>query len=120
MQYSPERRERAILEAERSFNAGTISVTLVDIMKNDPTFSFADAEMILRNYNTNTYLVAVPTIHVPPGLRVLGLDHDPRDFFLWVCLHGYQEAVEKLCSVGVRSFDDNLQNLRSTGLLTQV
>lgn len=120
MKYSRDRRERAIIEAERSFNAGTISITLVDIMKNDPTFSFAEAELILRNYNTNTYLVAVPTIHAPPGLRVLGLDHDPREFFLWVCLHGYHEAVEKLCSVGVRSFDDNLQNLRATGLLTQM
>lgn len=117
--YTREHSAQSLLDADSTFNAGTISVAIVDIMKIDRKFTFADAEAILREYNSNTYLVAVPKIHTPPGLYVLGLDHGPRDFFMWVCLHGYEEAVQKLLAVGVRSFEENIQNLRVTGYLVR-
>lgn len=107
----------AILEAEESFNSGTISQAIIDAMRVDPSFGFADAEMILRENDTNTYLVAVPTRFAPPDLMVKTLSHEPRDYFLWVCLHGCQEAREKLASIGTATAEDNLQNLRHAGLL---
>lgn len=117
--YTREHSAKSLIDADATFDAGTISVAIIDIMKIDRKFTFADAEMILREYNSNTYLIAVPKIHTPPGLHVFGLDHGPRDFFMWVCLHGYEEAVQKLHAVGVRSFEDNIENLRETGFLTR-
>ncbi len=117
--YTREHSAKSLIDADRTFDAGTISVAIVDIMKIDRKFTFADAEAILREYNSNTYLVAVPKLHAPPGLYVLGTDHAPRDFFMWVCLHGYEEATQKLRAVGVRSFDENIENLRVTGFLTR-
>ncbi len=110
--------ETAILEAEKSFNTIVISTAIIDAMRVDPTFCLAQAETILRDNDTNTYLVAVPTQFAPPDLTVKSLSQEPRDYFLWVCLHGCEEAREKLASIGTATADDNLQNLRYAGLLT--
>jgi hypothetical protein len=109
--------DRRLILADQSWDAGTIAMTLMDIMVANPNETFATLESRMRQLNCKAHLIAVPASQAPKGVMVVGGDGKPRDFWLWVCLHGRIEAKQKLREIGVDSFHSNRQHLEHTGVL---
>jgi hypothetical protein len=112
----PEYDERVKLAVE-SDDVGVITMTFIEMIKEGLAKDFCQFERDLRRLDLLVHLIAVPRALRPHGVGVKGLDGQDAPFSLWVCLHGRGEAVQKLLEIGVKSFDQNLLNLKQAGVL---
>ena len=110
--------DRRLREADATRNLGYLSQTLVDMMRADPAVTFAVAEKRLREIGSNTYLVALPTRFAAAQLEVRHpVTGDAADHFLWVCMHGIDEAIQTYRTHGIPSTNANLEALSTCGVL---
>jgi hypothetical protein len=110
--------DNRLTEADNTYNVGPIAQTLLDILKEEPTLTFADLEKRLRAIKSNTYLVALPA-PPPAGLRCrMPVSRASADYWLWICLHGAKEMREGLFKIG-RNEEDNLTALARCGILVK-
>jgi hypothetical protein len=105
-------------EADTSFDVGYIGQVLSDMLREYPAVTFAVAEKRLREINSTTYLVAVPLRLCSPQLDVMHpVTGERANHFLWICLHGEQEALQTYQRCGIANAVANLEALASCGVL---
>lgn len=83
--------------------------------------SMADIERIYREFESRTYLLAIPSASLPPNLKAVFLpSHEPAEFYVWIGVNGAAEAQEHLRYFGVEDEQKNLGNLGKAGILEMV
>lgn len=103
--------------ADAAWDVGTITMTLMEIIKEDPSQTFATLEVRMRELGCKAHLCANPARFAPPGTRVAWIDGSHRAHSLWICLHGAEEARQFLREHGIKGPEENLAYLAKTGLV---
>jgi len=109
--------EERLIEADKSWNAGTIVECIVEIMRENPRTTMLDIEMALRSIGSKaTYLVAWPRAQIPFGVRPINIiDGTPAEYGLWICVNGESDMLATLQQFGL-TIAQNLDALRHTGI----
>ena len=110
--------DRRLQEADTN-NVATLSVAMIKMINEQPSLSFFDFELRLRELGSLSYLVAVPRQFLPFGLNAVDhLDFTEAKFYLWVCLHGEEERDLLLKEYGLTAAD-NLTALTRCGVMAK-
>ncbi|MGZ3722958.1 MAG: hypothetical protein ACXVA9_08520 [Bdellovibrionales bacterium] len=112
----------AMLVASQRPDALTASQIMVDLIKIYPFVDFCDFENSLRRINSPMFLVAIPARFAPQGLYVAFPSQDgkvePKGHYVWVGVHGPEEARQTMAIHGINSETENLKLLKEdTGVL---
>lgn len=105
-----------IAEADKSFNSATIAHVLLKLVKYG--FTLADCERMLRDLESQTYLVAWNWTVMPKGFRPTNIYGNKCDDAVWICLHGADERDAELLNFGLANQDANLKALKTAGFST--
>lgn len=110
--------EQAIKQADPYKNAMAFGQAVADLDKHFGFHSIRHMEVILREMDSDTYLLAVPfTSEVEDFTSKLyhSGDHE-YPYYLWICVNGWEEAQEKMEEIETNP-GLNLQDLEQTGML---
>ncbi len=100
-------------------NAMVISQAAVEFSKSFHENPFVEMEKILRESNSDTYLIAVPFDSEMATKFSAKLPHSGSKeypYYLWVGVNGLSEAQEKMNEIETNP-EINLRDLKNTGLL---
>jgi hypothetical protein len=104
--------------ADRSRNVGVISRVLMSFREADPNLTWDVAERKLREWGSKTHLIAKPASTCPSEFEVRDpVSGEPAAFYLWVCLHGAEEALATMQQCDIDTFEANLANLKTCGVM---
>ena len=105
-------------------DALSASQIMLDLIKIYPFVDFSEFEKSLRRIDSPMFLVAIPESFAPQGFfaafpSVEGKP-DPKGHYLWVGVHGQDEARETMAIHGIKSEAENLKLLKEdTGVLVR-
>lgn len=108
--------------ASQNPDAGRATQLMLELMSFYPFVTFADFERSLRRIGSPMHLVATPRQLIPEGLSIgLALrGHPPvsKNYFVFVAIHGQEEAEMVMTLHGIHSQEENLRLLaEDTGVL---
>ena len=102
-------------ESDRTVEA--ICTAMINMMRDDPSLTFASFEQRFRAMESNTYLIAKPANLLEPPLRAMSMDGTTTtETVLWVCLRGLSEAKEALIEFDT-TMKENLSALETCGVI---
>lgn len=109
--------DEVLRRADSSFNAGTISEAILKLLQANPGLTLDKIEERFRAIGAKTHLTARPAKIAPTDLCVFDIvKNKPAKFWLWICLHGEDEARDILAEDGTE-VAGNSANLKETGFL---
>jgi hypothetical protein len=109
--------EDRLRAAESVRTVEAISTTMINMMRDDPSLTFASFEQRFRAMESDTYLIAKPAKLLQPPLRAMSTDRKTTaETVLWVCLHGLSEAKETLIEFDM-TMKENLSALETCGVI---
>ena len=109
--------EDGLRAAESSRTVDVISVGMLDMMRDDPSLTFASFEQKFRAMESDIYLLAKPAKLLQPPLRAISIDRKtPAETVLWICLDGLFEAKETLIEFDM-TMKENLSALETCGVI---
>lgn len=109
--------DQMLKAADATFSSFKFGETLMHLLQTNSDLTLDQIEVRLRAINAKTHLVARPSQMAPSGLKVMSFQtNKAAPFWLWICLHGKEEAAYLRVSLGL-SEPDNLAALKTCGFL---
>lgn len=102
--------------ADRSFNAVVIGGALHRLARLG--WSLAECEGMLRDLQSNTYLVAWHKDKMPPYMQARTVYGSKCDYAVWICLYGSEERDQTIRRFGLSGIEDNLKHLAKAGFVS--
>jgi len=103
--------------ADKYRDCGVISQTIVELI-HKYKLTFPEIEKRLRKLNSDTYLIATNKGQLKGQTSVDVMDlKKKRPYWLWISVNGKEEADQTLKEFGISSYEENLERLKSTGIL---
>lgn len=102
--------------ADRSFNAMVIGGALFKLVRYG--WSMADCEGMLRELESNTYLVAWHRSKMPGYMKLRNPYGGACEYAVWICLFGRQERDENLRGFDIAGIEENLDHLKKAGFVS--
>ncbi len=100
-------------------NAAAWSQGFLQLIRAYPFVDFVLLEGRLRKLNSSAYLIAAPISTAANDVyaRALYFPQGDLKYYLWISVNGKAEADKTMKDFGIKSYKENVQNLRQTGFL---